>query len=91
MSGHSFVKKTARTPPSPTSLAALLLLQPLRLALSLQIEVVSRLLQQPERGVGLGAVMPPVLVRMDQEDILLNASDAATSPPSPPPFPPSPP
>mmetsp|Transcript_9354 Transcript_9354/g.42426 ORF Transcript_9354/g.42426 Transcript_9354/m.42426 type:complete len:253 (-) Transcript_9354:420-1178(-) len=49
------------------SLATLLLLQPLRLALSLQIEVVPRLLQQPERGVGLGAVMPPVLVWMDQE------------------------
>ena len=72
-------------------LAALLLLQPLRLALSLQIEVVPRLLQQPERGVGLGAVMPPVLVRMDQEGYSLKRVGAATSPLPPPPFPPSPP
>ena len=34
-----------------------LLLLPLRLALSLQIEVVPRVLQQPERRVGLGAMM----------------------------------
>ena len=54
----SSIKRTSSKPDATRSFTtALLLLQPLRLALSLQIEVVPRLLQQPERRVGLGAVM----------------------------------